>query len=296
MRTARIRFLWIAWGLASAAAALLLVAGCKNAERPTAALPKTSISDSRVAVSSPYLEAAVCEVLGGDVGLVRLAGPSMCPGHFDMRPSQIHDLARCGVLVRFDFQESLDAKLGQRPGGERKTVAVHVPGGLCVPDSYVAACRQIADHFVSGGALTQRQAGERLALLDGRMAALRKETARQIDVARLRDARVLSSGHQTDFCRWLGLRVVGTIASADAAGISDIEKSIKAGESAKVRLIVANEPEGRQSADALADRLGARVVVFGNFPSPNREKAFDELVCRNVTALLDAARLAAEQP
>ena len=84
-----------------------------------AVLPK----DAPVAVSSPYLEAAVREVLCRDVPMVRLAGPSMCPGHFDMRPSQISELARCGLLVRFDFQQALDEKLARPIRAKRQPSA-----------------------------------------------------------------------------------------------------------------------------------------------------------------------------
>jgi zinc transport system substrate-binding protein len=299
MKRAGISFRRSGWAIVGASAGLLVVGGCGESTGPAETARATASARSEgaaVAVSSPYLEAAVHEVLGREVRLLRLAGPSMCPGHFDMRPSQIRDLGRCSLLVRFDFQESLDKKLGERSRQEQPIVAVRTSGGLCVPDNYVSACRQIADHFVSTGAMTRRQAEERLSKLDRRMAALRNEVGRQVDAAQLRGTPVLSSGHQADFCRWLGLRVVGQLSSADTAGISDIEKSIRDGQTAGVRLIVANEPEGRQSADALADRLRARVVVFANFPSPDGEQPFDALVRGNLSALLDTAKLSAGQP
>jgi len=270
---------WLPGRLIAVPVAMLLAVGCERAEPTT--------DNTFVAVSSPYLEAAVQEVLGHDVSLFRLAGPTMCPGHFDIRPSQISDLARCGLLVRFDFQQSLDAKLRRDDDVSRQTLVVCLPGGLCVPDSYLTACRQIAEHFVSTQTISQTEAEQRLAQLEQRMAALRQEVLQQIDADGLRGAPVLASRHQADFCRWLGLRVAAEISNADAASTSDINGSIKAGEAGAVQIIVANEPEGRRSADALADRLHARVVVFGNFPDMGEEHAFDALVRRNAKALLE---------
>ena len=58
-----------------------------------------------------------------------------------------------------------------------------------------------------------------------------------------------------------------------------------------MKLIIANLPEGRRTADALAERLGACVVVFGNFPELNNARvSFDELLQGNVAALLRAHR------
>jgi hypothetical protein len=85
--------------------AVFLTSGCETARQPPegaeGAANKVAVAESApVAVSSPYLEAAIRDVLRRDVSLVRLAGPAMCPGHFDMRPSQITDLAKCRLLNR----------------------------------------------------------------------------------------------------------------------------------------------------------------------------------------------------
>jgi zinc transport system substrate-binding protein len=284
--------------LLMAAAVVLFVAGCERTEKRSDLSPAAndaieSSKDAPVAVSSSYLEAAVKEVLSGDVPMVRLAGPSMCPGHFDMRPSQISELARCGMLVRFDFQKSLDEKLRTN---SCRVAAISVPGGMCVPNSFVSSCRQVADHLVKADRVGQSEADARLARLVERMALLQQEVERRVKAARLNDAPVLASGHQADFCRWLGLKVVAEISSSDASSIRDLDEALKTGQSAGARIVVANEPEGRRSADAVAERLGARVVVFANFPEPEEKAAFDRLVRRNLAALLDADNPGEKKP
>ena len=183
---------------------MFVAVGCNKNRPSNTDLPQlggvaASPKDLPVAVSSPYLEAAVREVLPQGVPIVRLAGPSMCPGHFDMRPSQISELARCGLLVRFDFQKKLDEKLVN----ECQTAAITVRGGLCVPETYLSACRQVADHLVQAGFLSRAEADARLAKLADRMTALRQEVEHQVQAGNLHDAPVLASGHQADFCDWL---------------------------------------------------------------------------------------------
>jgi zinc transport system substrate-binding protein len=282
-----------AWAATILLTAIGFVAGCGKSRESIAA---AGAEGGAIVVSSPYLETAVREIVGRNVRLVRLANPSMCPGHFDIRPSQLRELAHCSLLVRFDFQASLDDRIGRGAEDRRKIVSVHVPSGLCVPESYLTACRQVAECFVAAGSLTRQQADDRLARLGVRMADLQKEVAGKIDRSKVRGTPVLASRHQVDFCRWLGLRVGCDISASDTVAISDIDQSIKDAEAAGVKLIIANEPEGRQAADALADRFRATVVVFANFPSPDAELPFDSLVRHNVAALLDAAQPAAGPP
>ncbi|MGW8257915.1 MAG: hypothetical protein ACWGMZ_10555, partial [Thermoguttaceae bacterium] len=265
--------------------------GCENTPGTSVSALQTAREPSRsnaVAVSSSYLEAALRDVLQQEVPVVRLASPNMCPGHFDLRPGQISELAKCRLLVRFDFQRALDAKLGER--GSLQTLEITLPQGMCVPESYLSACRQIADHYVSMGEISRSKADNRLDEIADRISRMSDSIAKQIEAVGLNHAPALASAHQAEFCRWLGLHVAAVFSGADTAGTSEINNAVLAGEKAGVRIIIANEPEGRRLADALADRLGAKVVVFANFPQIDTELAFDGLLQKNLEALLDTAR------
>ncbi len=278
----------------------LILAGCSPTPAPSTAPPKqASGHDDRpqaagsrpaIAVSNSYLGAAVQDLLGGDMPLLLLAEPGMCPGHFDLRPSQVQDLRACRLLMRFDFQRSLDARLEQAGGSGPRVVAVNVPSGLCVPDSYQAVCGHLAEALVADQRLSRAAADARLATVAERLHALNAWTKEEMERAALSGAAILSSGHQAEFCRYLGLNVVATFSAADTAQPSQIDGAVKTGEQAGVKLIVANLPEGRQLADALGDRLRAPVVVFGNFPEKLEPQAFEQLVRRNVTTLIAAAK------
>ena len=255
-----------------------------------ATLPASAAEDvPRIASATSYLESAALELLGKPVPILRLAEPGTCPGHFDIRPSQAAELRRCDLLLRFDFQKSLDA-VRDSGGKQPRVVAVAIHRGLCLPDSYQTACRQIAGHFVEAGWLSQPQAEDHLGALAARLRALSQSATNRVAKAGLAGAPVLASAHQKDFCEWLGLRVAGTFTASDVASIRQIDQAVKAGEQAGVRFIIANLPEGRRAADALAERLHAKVVVFGNFPPLQRGAvSFDDLLTGNVEALVSAA-------
>jgi zinc transport system substrate-binding protein len=261
---------------------LAAFAGCHRTEAPA--------SGPRIATTTSYLEAAAHDLLGDNLVMLRLAEPGTCPGHFDMRPSQVVELRQCGALLRFDFQKSLDARLAGSGTNGLRIAQVALNAGMCRPDSYLAACRQIAEQLVTLGLLPRTHSETRLQAIATRLVALSREASNRVAQAHLVGLPVIASGHQRDFCEWLGLKVVATFRAADTASIAEIEEAIDAGKLAQIKLVIANLPEGRRTADALAERLKARVVVFENFPAlRNGRVSFDAMLSANVGALLPAA-------
>jgi zinc transport system substrate-binding protein len=252
--------------------------GCRKRSDPPVAA---------VAATNSFLECAVRDLLGASAPVLRLAEPGLCPGHFDVRPSQVAELRRCRVLLRLEFQKSLDGKLlGAKEEGLR-FVEITIAGGLCEPESYLSACRQTADALVAVGLLKRDAAERRLGEIDRRIQDAAERCRRRAGA--LTGTPVLASVHQATFCRWLGLNVVGMFSGADTAGTGDVNRAIQQGEQAGAKLVIANLPEGRRVADALAERLGAKVVVFGNFPTlADGQSSFDELLEGNVAALVEA--------
>jgi len=261
---------------------LLVLPACHRSD-PRANGPK-------IAITTSYLEAAARDLLGDNLSVVRLAEPGTCPGHFDIRPSQVAELRQCRALLRFDFQKSLDAKLAGTDTNQPRVAQVTLNGGKCRPDSYLAACRQIADHLVALDLLARTNANTRLQAITSRLEHLSRDASNRVARVGLAGLPVIASAHQRDFCEWLGLKVVATFRAADTASIGEIEAAIDAGQLAQIKLLIANLPEGRRIADALAERLKARVVVFENFPALRHGRvSFDEMLSANVETLLRAA-------
>lgn len=241
-----------------------------------------------VAVSNTLLESAVLDLLGDDTSVLRLTEPGSCPGHFDVRPSQATQLSKSRLLLRLDFQDSLDDKLSGATRAGLRIAEVHIDGGLCVPDSYLSACRQTADALVEAGLLDRESADERLEAIARRLDLLSARVEEKM--GRLNGTPVVASVHQRAFCEWMGLRVVGTYRGADVEVPRRLQQAHDAGREAGAVVVIANRPEGRRAADFLAERLDGTVVVFDNFPVlGGRHGSFDDLVEDNVARFLEAA-------
>lgn len=259
---------------------LAVLAGC----RKPASLPPPPI-----AATNSFLQSAARDLLGPNVPVLCLTEPGMCPGHFDIPPSPVRQLRQGRLLLRMDFQAALDARLAAVAKGGLQIVPVSVSGGLCEPAVYLDACRQTAAALVAAELLPPSAAEKRLAQIARRMERLEAECRKT--VAPWRGMPTLCSAHQEAFCRWLGLQVVATFRGADVESPRRLRDALQAAKEKKVRLIVANRPEGRRCADFLAEYLDASVTVFDNFPPDRPEgNAFDEMVRSNLAALQEAAR------
>lgn len=257
-----------------------------------AAMPLAGCSEdsaqSDVAVSNSLLEAAVTDLLGDGTPVLRLTEPGSCPGHFDVRPSQISQLRNSRLLLRMDFQESLDAKLSGAMSDGLQIAPISLAGGLCEPDTYLDACRQTADALVEAGLLDAETAAQRLDHITERMKELSLKVSET--TAPVRGTTVIASVHQQAFCEWLGLNVVGTFRGADVEVPRQLQRAHDASRDAGAAIVIANRPEGRRAADFLAERLDGSVVVFDNFPAlDGRHGSFDDMVEDNIARLLEAA-------
>jgi zinc transport system substrate-binding protein len=271
---------------------LYALGGCAPA-RDSASVempPADPTNAPAIAVANSFIGAVVRDLVGDDVHFIALAEPGMCPGHFDLRPSQLREVQHCRLLLRFDFQQSVDTLLARAGNRAPHVAVVHITGGLCEPASFVEAARQVADAIVAEGLLSQTLADERLAAATRRMTELGAWAREQIVGAGLGETPVMTSRHQEAFCRSLGLHVVATFPTADSSVPSEINDAVEQGQEGAVQWIIANLPEGRQAADALADRFAAKVVVFGNFPDGQGSDSFDRLVRDNVALLVKAIR------
>ena len=242
-----------------------------------------------IAVTNSYLASAVRDLCGDRTEVMSLAPPGMCPGHFDISPLQVNQLRHCRVLLLFDFQAPIVTSLKRLKDKGLKTHLVGGPAGLCVPDSYLTACREVAailstEYPQRAVELTQRV--EAIAL---RLDKLSLDLQTAVQAAGAVSAAILSSNHQVKFAEWLGLDSVATFVGSDSETVSNIDHCLKQAVGRDVRFVIANQQEGTALAEALADRLKARAVVFSNFPSHAEQgRGFDELLRDNVGRLLDA--------
>jgi zinc transport system substrate-binding protein len=248
-----------------------------------------AVDAPQIAVTNSYLEAVVRDLCGPDTTIMCLAPPGMCPGHFDISPAQVGQLGKCRMLLLFDFQQKIEASLSRLKEKGLETHVVHEPAGLCIPDAYIATCREVASLLSAAYPARAAEFEGRIGAVEQRLTGLGDELRASVQSADVTGGKVLVSNHQAKFAEWLGLEVVATFVGSDVETISNIDHCLKQAAGQEIRFVVANQQEGTALAGALADRLGARAVVFSNFPSQaDKATGFDRLLRDNVQGLIAA--------
>jgi len=110
--------------------------GCNN-ESSDALQPE-------IAVVNSYLYAAVKDLCGNERELLSMVPPGMCPGHFDISPSQVNRLCNCKILFVFDFQQNIENAVPRIKDRGLKVCNIKPLPGLCIPDTYLAIAEQVA--------------------------------------------------------------------------------------------------------------------------------------------------------
>lgn len=273
------------WGLLAWLA--VLAGGASPASTPQATTaPLTSLTP--VAAGNHWLASCLVDLGFAPNDLVDVVPPGSCPGHFDLPPGRALALRSARLAVFFDFQQAIAQRL--------RAVALTTPplivtprGGLCVPDTYEAAAHNLACELVARAPATSPVLQRRLDALALRLRALETEVRSAVDLAGWRAVPVVASRHQAEFCRWLGLDVVATLPSPDAATPRQIEQLLAQARARRARVVIANLQEGTKAAEVVAQRLGVPAVVFSNFPAlDSQEPDFVALVRRNVARLCTA--------
>jgi len=242
-----------------------------------------------VAVTNSYLEAIVRDLCGPQTRVMSLAPPGMCPGHFDISPSQVRQLQGCRMLLLFDFQSQVASTLSRLKDKGLKMHFVKGRKGLCVPDSYLASCREVAAILSSEYPEGADALALRLEEIEQRLGALSGQLRLAVADSGSASAGVLASYHQAKFAEWLGLATVATFVGSDTETIASVDHCLKQAAGREVRFVIANQQEGTSLAKALAERLKAQAVIFSNFPpQTNDGSGFDRLLRSNVERLLEA--------
>lgn len=243
-----------------------------------------------IVVTTSYLESAARDLTGDDFEIVRLAPPGMCPGHFDIAPGIIKKIRGCRLLLRFHFQDGIDSKIQPLTKGHLTIKGITAPEGLCVPESYYLILKDTLDALQAAFPKKTDEFNASFERATANIEKLTEECIKHMNEAGLRGTKVIASGHQAVFCRWLGLDVVAVYSGANATTPQGLQNLINKGHKSGVRYVIANLQEGSQMGESLASHLGAQIVVFSNFPdmSPS-QNSFYSLVRNNIDRLIECA-------
>lgn len=209
--------------------------------------------------------------------------PGQCPGHYDVKLSDIEQIKRADLVVSFKGMPFMD-KTGS--GGGVRLLLDTEGRNWMAPDSYVHGLNLLADR------LSEYYPEDRDVIMSRKKAVIKEVRAyadsvtRRIGRAGLTGAPILSSSMLKEPLEWLGFHVVGEYGRPEAMSARQIVHLSKIGRENHILFVADNLQSGPDAGKGIADSLGTPHVVLTNYPS---EKGYLATLGENVDTILAAA-------
>lgn len=210
--------------------------------------------------------------------------PGQCPGHYDIKLSDIEKMKKAALNVSFLGMPFID----RADLGDTRQVRIDAGGrNWMAPDSYIYGLDLIS------GELAKRFTTHKLNIMERKD----KETLK-IDAAATRlfseikqtaifGKPVIVSSMQKEMVQWMGFRVVAEYGRPEALSAKDMVRLIKKGKQQGVIAVIDNLQSGPDTGKRIAEALGASHVVLTNFPA---DKGYLSSLEDNVKAVITATR------
>jgi zinc transport system substrate-binding protein len=210
--------------------------------------------------------------------------PGQCPGHYDVKLSDIKKMKKADLKVSFSGMPFMD-KAGLE-GGAQLLVAAEGRNWMA-PDSYIYGLGVIAD------GLSKRFPEDKDEIMSRKEDTIREVKAQanslieKIKRAGIFGKPILASSMQKEPLEWMGFRVVGEYGRPEAMSAREVVRLSKIGRDQHAIVVVDNLQSGPDAGKGIAETLGAPHVVLTNFPS---EKGYLATLGENVSVVLMAAK------
>lgn len=259
-----------------------------------AATPARAGEALPVMAGTSLVEDILTGLAGGRVAVKTVIPAAACPGHYDVRTSDVAFLAGARLILLHDWQERMPAVvsiLDAAPKAKEKVRVVRVKGNWMTPMSQVEATMAIArvleEIDADNAQVYQRNAKARIERVDSVGLAARE----RIRQAGLEGAPVICDVMQRPFVEFLGLRVVADYGRFEETGAEALARTVTAAKTAGARLVLDNLQSTGAAGKALADDIGAGHATLSNFPGglPGTD-TWETAVARNVDLVVEASR------
>jgi len=230
----------------------------------------------RILAGTTLIEDIVADLGGGRIATRTLIPGSACPGHSDLRASDVSFAGEAQAVLIHDWQQNMPMLQTLRrtaPEAQDRLRLVPVPGNWMLPERQAEATAAVAR--VLEGLVPSQAKGiqARARARQGRISALSAKLKAQAAQAGISGARVICDVMQRPLLEWLGCVVVAEYGRFEGMNPKQLAEVMTRAKAGKAVLVVDNMQSTGGSGKALADDLGAGHVALTNFPGADARAA-----------------------
>jgi len=245
-----------------------------------------------IMAGSSLITDIIQDVADGKLKVYTLIPPGMCPGHYDVKPSDVETLANSRVLIIHNWQQNMKNVTGLVESADNPDLVIKVidvPDMPMVPQIQAETTAKIAlalgEIDPENSAYYQEKAAERTQAI----LAKGEEVKDKLQDANVSGVKVLCVEYQAGFVEWAGFDVVATYGRPEDLSVAEVEELIIEAQEAEVALVIDNLQSGATATgEAMAQDIGAIQVTISNFPGGlENTETWEKAIDKNVDLLLE---------
>jgi len=217
----------------------------------------------------------------------------VCPGHYDVKPSDIEALANSKAFFIHNYQQNYENVTGLIEAAENPDLiitVINITGNWMTPPVQAEAVDKIAQAlgeinpenaaYYQGNATKRAQA----------ILAKGEEVKGRLLGAGVEEVKVICTEMQAGFVRWAGFDVVATFGRLEDLSVLQMEELVTEAQEAGVILVIDNLQSGAMTlGESMAQDIEAIPVTISNFPGGlENTETWEKAIDKNVDLLLEA--------
>jgi len=243
-------------------------------------------------VTSTSLIAQIVERVGGDrIDVTNIIPPAQCPGHFDVKPSDIKRLADADLFLLHGWQGEMFSQelIASANNPDLTVVKIDIKGNWMTPPVQVEAITKITATLSQVDTKNSSDYQKSAAELADKIEAKGAEIKDRLAKTNVSSVNVMCDEQQAGFVQWVGFNIVATYGRPDSLTPQVVKELVDKGREAKVTLIIDNMQSGKDAGAGIAEELGSKRVILSNFPGGfENTETWEKAIDYNVQLLLEA--------
>jgi zinc transport system substrate-binding protein len=246
-----------------------------------------------IMAGSSLISNIIQDVAGDKMETRTLIPPGLCPGHYDVKPSDIEALANSKALFIHDYQQYFQNINGAVEAAENPDLIItvlNVTGNWMVPAVQAEAVGKIAQALVQLDPENAAYYQERAADREQAILAYGEDVKNELQRAGVDGVKVLCADMQVGFVQWAGFDIVATFGRPEDLSSLDVAQLVTEAQEAGVALVIDNLQSGSATLGATMEQdIEAIPVTISNFPGGlENTETWEKAIDKNVDLLLAA--------
>ena len=224
-----------------------------------------SVENKPIVVASTSVLASIVEDLAGDkVRVVYMVSPSMCPGHYDVKPGDVVTISEARLVLYHGFEPWVKELIGAvNSTGSWNGSLVRISGNWNTPDSLKKLYIRVAEALKDSLGIDVSARLEKCLKKIDEVAEELKNIARENN---FENKPVVVMLWQKPFVEYLGFKIVATYGPPEKLSPKDISIIEENATRNHAILVIDNMQSGTELGSKIARDIGAVHVVLINFP------------------------------